>query len=110
MLLFVLAVATINIALAADFVYDSHDRKDPFAPPVVEVEKDINATALVGVQLEGIIWDEANPLAVVNGKIVMTGDIVAGVEVIRITENEVIFNVNEQEVPVKLRIEIEEEL
>lgn len=93
---------------AEDFVYDSHGKKDPFSPPVIGVVETTDKEQLAGVKLEGIIWDEENPIAVINDKVVSIGDEVAGAKIVGMTRNEVTFEVDGQQVELKLRI-IEEE-
>lgn len=98
------------VSIAFGFVYDSHGRKDPFSPPVIDVSKDVGQDIIAGIKLEGIIWDSDKPLAIINEKVVGVGEMVAGVKVISITQNEVIFDVNGEQVPVKLVIKDEEAL
>lgn len=89
---------------AEEFTYDSHGRKDPFSPPVISAGQKADIELLTGVELEGIIWDELSPIAIVNDKVVNIGDEVAGAKIVEITENEVVFEVNGQKVKLRLRI------
>lgn len=89
------------------FIYNDHGKKDPFTPPVVKAIEKQDTDALAGVRLEGIIWDEKNPIAVVNDKVVGIGDVISGAKIIEIKENEVIFDVNGQRISVKLIIKEE---
>lgn len=92
---------------AEEFVYDSHGKKDPFGPPVVTTAEKTDEEVLSGVKLEGIIWDEKKPLAVINDKVVAAGDEVGGAKVIEIKQHEVLFDVDGQIVQVKLRSKVE---
>ena len=87
-----------------EFIYDSHGKKDPFAPPVLSGAEKVDIEMLTGIKLEGIIWDEKNPMAIINDKIVGVGEEIAGAKIVGITENEVVFNVNGQEIKLRLRI------
>lgn len=88
---------------AEEFTYDSHGKKDPFSPPVISAVEKAGTEVLAGVRLEGIIWDEKKPIAVINDKVVGIGDEISGAKIIDIRQNEVIFDVNGQMVTVKLR-------
>lgn len=92
---------------AQEFVYDSHGRKDPFSPPVIKAAEKAGTEVLTGLRLEGIIWDEKNPIAVINDKVVGIGAEVGGARVVEIRQNEVIFDINGQMVSVKLIIKDE---
>jgi len=88
--------------IADDFVYDSHGRKDPFSLPILNTGNTADMEAIAGVKLEGIIWDADNPIAVINGKVVVVGNEISGAKVLEINENEVIFDANGQNVKIKL--------
>lgn len=89
---------------AEEFIYDPHGKKDPFTPPVISAVEKAGTEVLAGVRLEGIIWDEKKPIAVINDKVVSIGDEVSGARIVEIRQNEVIFDVNGQMVSVKLRV------
>ena len=91
-----------SLAKADSFVYDSHDKKDPFSYPVLDTAGNNDMETLPGVKLEGITWDEKSPLAIINGKVVGIGDIVSGAEIKEIKENEVIFDANGKDITIKL--------
>lgn len=88
--------------MGQEFIYDSRGRKDPFSPPVVKEAEKAGAEVLTGVRLEGIIWDEKNPMAIINDKVAGIGDTVSGAKVVEIRQNEVVFDVNGQRISVKL--------
>lgn len=63
------------------------DERDPFVSPVdiqMSKEKDIEA-----VTLQGIVWNEKTPLAIINGEVIGAGESVAGFLVKTIEENAV---------------------
>jgi len=86
------------------FTYNSHNKKDPFSPPIIANTGKIDKTILNGIKLEGIVWDKSRPMAVVNGKIVNPGDKIAGAEIVGITENKVIFRIGGRDIGLKLRV------
>lgn len=96
-----------NLAIAQEFIYDSHGKKDPFSPPVIKAVEKAGTEVLTGVRLEGIIWDEKNPIAIINDKVVRIGDEVSGAKITEIRQNEVIFDINGQMISVKLIIKDE---
>jgi len=76
-----------------NFVYDSKGKRDPFMPLVtslgyiVNVEEELFASEM---NLEGIIYDNrGQSLAIINGKVVKTGDNIGVYTVIEITTSKV---------------------
>ncbi len=62
--------------------------RDPFYRSVDENKKPTGEPVQTpGWILSGILWDETNPSAVINKKIVRHGDIVNGAKVVRIHKN-----------------------
>lgn len=47
---------------------------------------------LQDIELEGIIWDDKNPLAMINGRVIKIGDMVSGNRVVDIKKDRVILN------------------
>jgi len=74
-------------------------KRNPFSPPDVEEEEEA-ATSLV---LEGIIWDEETPSAMINDMIVNEGDIIEDKKVKKITKDSVILIENGEEEVLKLK-------
>lgn len=99
-----------GFVLAEEFIYDSHSKKDPFSPPVINAREKVSKEVLKGVRIEGIIWDEHKPMAVINDKVVGVGDTVSSARIIGIRQNEVIFDVDGQAVSVKLKMGEGEEI
>lgn len=90
---------------AEEFLYDAHGKKDPFSPPIISTGEKTGAEVLTGVKLEGIIWDEKKPIAIINDKVVGIGDTISGAKIIEIKKDEVIFDINGQTVSVKIKME-----
>lgn len=90
------------------FIYNSHGKKDPFSPPIIGAVEKTGEEVLKGVKLEGIIWDEKKPMAIINNKVVGVGDDISGAKIIEIKKNEVIFNFDSQTISVRLGKEVEE--
>ena len=94
-LVFLLAVVQ-TIALYAQekpFIYDSHDKRDPFIPQLSKEGKAIatlDAQKADELRLEGIIWDpKGEPLAVINGNVVGVNDSKYGYTVLEIYADQV---------------------
>ena len=80
------------------FLYASHDKRDPFLPlvdkkgrPVSIVEGGVQFKAS-DLYLEGIIWDEVKPMAIINDEVVSSGDKIRGVTIEKIEKDKVILN------------------
>ena len=77
------------------FVYDDHKRRDPFVPLVNKSGVLIRRTdstfgfEISQLNLEGILWDEKRPLAIINGKIVGIGDAISKSKVMDIERKKV---------------------
>lgn len=61
--------------------------RDPFSGAPIITEEDSSS----GVLLNGILWDEKNPMAIINDEVVKTGDHAAGYAVIEIKEDKVLL-------------------
>ncbi len=77
---------------AGSFDADEYNKlawgRDPFYKSVDENEKPMEEPVQApGWVLGGILWDETNPSAVINKKIVRHGDIVNGARVVKINKN-----------------------
>ena len=89
------------------FIYDSHEKKDPFAPPVLSDVNEADSGLYANIKVEGIIWDENDPIAIIDNELIRVGDEVRGGKVAGIEENEVIFDIQGQEIRIKLHKEDE---
>ena len=90
------------------FLYASHDKRDPFIPlvdrkgrPVAIVEGSLQFK-VSDLSLEGIIWDETKPLAIINDQVVGCGDKVSGVTVVKIEKDKVILNYQNESFDLKM--------
>lgn len=90
------------------FLYASHDKRDPFVPlvdkkgrPVAVLEGGIQFK-ISDLSLEGIIWDETKPLAIINDQVVGCGDKVSGVTVVKIERDKVILNYQNESFDLKM--------
>ena len=71
-------------------MYDNGGRRDPFLSLIADSVSvsDLQELSVEGVKLEGIIYDPLQgSLAIVNGEIYRTGDLIGGFEVKEIGEN-----------------------
>lgn len=101
-ILFFIVVPCFSAEKESEFVYNSHDKKDPFTAYVAEVEGTEDVATLSDMRLEGIIWDENKPIAVINDKVMAVGDVIDGAVIKEIKQNEVVFEVNGQKSSIKL--------
>ena len=87
-----------GVAAPKEFVLssDKYGREDPFNP-VFE-----RKVMLSGKGLSGIIWDEQDPKAVVDGNIVGVGDRVGLNTVVEITQDRVILSDGSSEIELRL--------
>ena len=90
------------------FLYASHDKRDPFLPlvdkkgrPVSIVEGGVQFKAS-DLYLEGIIWDEVKPMAIINDEVVSSGDKIRGVTIEKIEKDKVILNYQDSSFELKM--------
>ena len=62
--------------------------RDPFTGQMILPEQ----AASTGARLNGILWDTASPLAIIDGEVVKVGDRIAGSVVIEIKKDRVILH------------------
>lgn len=75
--------------------------KNPFNPkhladPIIETKKEI--------ELEGIMWDNEKPFAVIDGAVVAEGEFIEGKKVIRINNESVILDNQGREEILKIKL------
>ena len=75
--------------------------KNPFSPkhfaePIIETEKEI--------ELEGIMWDNEKPFAVIDGTVVAEGEFIDGKKVMRINNESVILDNQGREEILKIKL------
>lgn len=90
------------------FIYASHDKRDPFVPlvdrygrPVSVVEGGIQFK-ISDMYLEGIIWDNEKPMAIINSEVVWAGNKVKGVTVEKIERDKVILSYQNETFELKI--------
>jgi len=118
--LFYLFLLALLISQALNVASARQIRRDPFVPLV---DKDGNirkgqdlfveaAEILPEIILKGILWDEKNPLAVVNGKVLSEGSLIPFEKGKKITKKiilkkinpeSIILDYNEREFTIRLR-------
>ncbi len=72
--------------------YDPSGLKDPFKAPVIGVKDSEQAAenvqeALPALNVQGVIWGTDTPQAIVNNKVVKTGDSIEGAEIVFIDKS-----------------------
>lgn len=90
------------------FIYASHDKRDPFVPlvdnkgrPISVVEGGIQFK-ISDMYLEGIIWDNEKPMAIINSEVVWAGNKVKGVTVEKIERDKVILSYQNETFELKI--------
>ena len=82
-----------SVAIAAEFRYDSHAKRDPFlvaSKSGLSGEKGVGS--LASVKLEGVMVDSiGNSIAVINGETVLEGGKLGGIVVQKITSQGVVL-------------------
>ena len=63
-------------------------RRDPFTAAPIKPQE----TSSSSIQLNGILWDKTNPMAIINESIVKVGDRVGAYIVVSIKQDSVILN------------------
>ena len=99
--------ASVVLADGPAFVYNSHDRHDPFLPQVsaagavLTYEADLTANDMI---LEGVVADaQGNNMAIINGKIVKKGDAIGPYAVAAVGLGDVQLTKGEERFTVKLK-------
>ncbi len=88
------AAPTISGQYAEEAVWE----RDPFSGRLYSAEKKGSALRLVG-----IIWDELEPLAMINDRILKTGDMIQGKQITKINSDSVIVDDGSKEIEIKLQ-------
>ncbi len=82
------------------FVYDSKNSKDPFGPGEFVWTPTRTLLQLKESQLEGILWDDKDPLVVIEGKVLKKGDTYIGARLTDIRQDHAVFSVGDTNVTV----------
>lgn len=87
---FLLAIAITGLCFNADAApYEGKRYRDPFKslmPGKVSKEKTGEVASAPKLLLEGLLWNAVPPRAILSGEVVEAGDILQGVEVLRISK------------------------
>jgi len=95
-----------SVVVASEVVYDAGNRRDPFVPLTGGENTPGDATASVGVKLEGIIYDPGErSMAILNGKSYQAGEIVGDATVVNILKDHVVISVGGEEKTLWIREE-----
>ncbi|MFH1905515.1 MAG: hypothetical protein ABIK53_08355 [bacterium] len=91
------------------FVYNTHGRRDPFIPLISENKTVMAPTGwsfisskLPEMKIEGVLFDEIKPLAIINDKIVAIGDSISNCKIVSITREEIVIRYMNKEYSVKM--------
>lgn len=82
---------------------------DPFAPLDPRAVLDTTVMDFTQLQLSGIIWEEEQPIALINDKILNRGDMISGFKIFEIRKNEVVLIKGLERYILKLPAQIQEE-
>lgn len=110
-LLFLLLPSAILLAEEGKFVYNSHDKRDPFYPMVSEQGKflaSVEKTESLNSELalEGIVWDErGGSVAIIGGVVVQQGERVGMYQVKTIQKASVLLQSEEGELILRMPAE-----
>jgi hypothetical protein len=72
--------------------------RDPFYPVNIRGGADVASE----LELNGIIWDEKNPYAIINDEVLIEGDRIEGYDVVRIEEKRVILRSSTEELALQM--------
>lgn len=91
------------------FVYNTHGRRDPFIPLISENKTVMAPTGwsfisskLPEMKIEGVLFDNTKPLAIINDKIVAAGDNISNCKIVSITREEIVIRYMDKEYSVKM--------
>ncbi len=82
------------------FVYDSKGKKDPFLPGEFAWTTARTLSKLRESRLDGIVWDDVNPLIILDGNVLKVGDSYIGARVVSIEKDKAIFSIGDEKVAV----------
>ncbi|MFH0762303.1 MAG: hypothetical protein V1925_00205 [Candidatus Omnitrophota bacterium] len=76
--------------------------RNPFAAAAGVKADDTSSVQADQIALSGILWDKDKPLAIINNKVVKTGDKAGGCRVVEIKEESVVLNDGARDFELKL--------
>ncbi len=109
-LFLVLSVGYSAIGEKEPFVYSEKNRRDPFSAfTKVSLSDDSELSGklieLRSLEVEGIVWDEKNPLAMIGDDIISVGSVVLGAKVVEIKKTEVILKYKGETVTIEVKVD-----
>jgi hypothetical protein len=69
--------------------------RDPMQRDAASVEK---ITFNINLKITGIVWDGEDPMAIVNGRVVKTGDVIQGATIVAVNPASVVARLGERDV------------
>jgi len=90
------AMAAANIKDA--FAYDNKGKKDPFLPGELVWNEKRTAAYLRECKLEGIVWDDVNPVIIVEGNVIKKGESYIGATLESIEKDKAVFVVGQEKI------------
>ncbi|MBI5415742.1 MAG: hypothetical protein HZA29_02900 [Candidatus Omnitrophica bacterium] len=79
----------------------------PPVPPVVvapvEPQRQVVEPPMPALNIGGVVWNTRRPQAIVNGRIVGLGDVVAGVKIVDIQKTGITVSAGDQTVTIEMR-------
>ena len=91
---------------AAAFEYKVANRRNPMMEPSsmgVALTDGTGAAISLSINVTGIAWDQAEPMAVVNNRVVRVGDMAGDARIVRIAPGYIVVRVGEQELAYGLK-------
>lgn len=80
---------------AGPILYTGEKYRDPTVSPLsqtrIDAAKKGGPVSLPRLEVQGVIWSERNPRAIVNNRVVGKGDFVEGVEILEVSQKGVRF-------------------
>lgn len=84
--------------VSGQYIEEAEWGRDPFSGRMYSSEKKASALRLIG-----IIWDEKEPLAMINERILKVGDMIQGKQIIRINSDSIVVDDGSKEIELKLQ-------
>jgi hypothetical protein len=81
------------------FTYDSKEKRDPFIPSWKggSITQGGTEVSLENIHLEGIVWDNHEPIAIINGTLVIKGGKIGSFILQSIGHDRIVLNEKERE-------------
>jgi len=90
-----------TLTYADSYVYDAMGKRDPFVPLGSEMKKEVvpilDDITIEGIALEGIVWDEKEPVAIINSTLVTRGQSIGSFILQRIESDKIVLRRGDEE-------------